>query len=556
MDWTTARPDWRERIVARQSLAPCPPLFQSEADAALEVFKALRVVDAIGQPTFGESSRQWVFDFVGAIFGAYDPESARRLIRDFFLLISKKNGKSTLAAGVMLTALIRNWRHSAEFLIIAPTIEIARNSFEPAEAMIRADDELKAILHPTTHTRTITHRLTHAQLKVVAADSDTVTGKKATGVFIDELWKFGPKANSSAMLREATGGLTSRPEGFVIYATTQGDDPPAGVFKTKLEHFRGVRDGTINDKKSYGLLYEFPEQMIKSEAWRDPENFYVTNPNLGLSVDTEFIVDKFREAEASSEGELINFCSKHLNIEIGTALGDDAWAGARYWQSAVDETLRSLDALLERSDVAVVGIDGGGLDDLLGLAVIGRDKTTRDWLLWTHAWAQTDVFDRHKQIAERLHDFIKEGTLTLCKDPTQDVREVAEIVALVDEAGLLPDAQAVGLDPAGVAAIVDELAVRGIENPKCVAVPQGYRLSSGIWGMERKLKDGTLWHGGMGLMAWCVGNAKQEQRGNAVLITKQSSGKAKIDPLVAAFDAAMLMSRNPTSVGTSFWAAA
>ena len=186
--------------------------------------------------------------------------------------------------------------------------------------------------------------------------------------------------------------------------------------------------------------------------------------------------------------------------------------------------------------------------DRFGLAVIGRDRVTRDWLLWARAWAQPEVFDRRRDTAQRLQDFVDDGDLVLCERPTQDIEEAAAIVKTLKDAGLLPEKAAVGIDPVGVAALVDELAINGIDGGMVVAVPQGYRLSGAIWGSERKLKDGTLWHSGARMMAWCVGNAKIEQRGNAVLITKQVAGKAKIDPLVAAFDAAMLMGRNPEPV--------
>ena len=543
MEWSTACPDWRERIVAKRSLIPAP-LFANEAAEALEVFKALKIVDAPGQPTFGEACEPWVFDFVAAIFGAYDAESGSRLISEFFLLISKKNSKSTIAAGIMVTALIRNWRHSAELLILAPTIEVAQNAYKPARDMVKADDELDELLHVQDHIRTITHRGNGAMLKVVAADTDTVSGKKAGHIFVDELWVFGKRAKADAMLREATGGTVSRPEGFIIWASTQADEEPAGVFKTKLDYFRDVRDGKINDPRSLPVIYEFPEAMVEAEAYLRPENFYVTNPNLGRSVRQTWLEDELRKVKDATGGEKQVFLAKHLNIEIGLALSNNRWAGAEYWEAAGDKTL-TLDSLLERSEVCTVGIDGGGLDDLFGLAVLGREKVTRKWLLWTHAWAHDDVLKRRADIATRLRDFERDRDLTISTDPMEPIDQAAGIVERVKDAGLLPEENAVGLDPAGVASLVDELEARGIGVGMQVAVRQGFALSPASWGSEIKLKNGSLVHGARPLMAWCVGNAKVEVRGGAVVITKQSAGRAKIDPLVAAFNAIMLMARNP-----------
>lgn len=543
MDWTTALPDWRERIVKGESLMPCDPLFPEEAAASMEVFDALRIVDAPGQPTMGEVARPWVRDFAAGIFGALAP-NGQRVIREFFLLISKKNGKSTDAAAIMLTELIRNSRHSAEFLILAPTIEVANNSYQPARDMVKADPELDVLLHCIDHQRTIKHRGTGAVLKVVAADSNTVSGKKATGVLVDELWLMGKNAKADAMLREATGGQVSRPEGFTIYLTTQADDAPAGVFKSKLQYFRDVRDGKIEDRKSLGVLYEFPEAMIEARAFTKPANFYVTNPNLGVSVSQEWLEDEWRKVENADDGAKQVFLAKHLNVEIGLGLSNDGWAGARYWPEAADKSL-SLEALIDRSEVAVVGIDGGGLDDLLGLAVIGREKATAKWLLWNHAWAHGDVLTRRKDIVSKLLDLEREGSLTICSDPTQDLIEVADVVEQLNEAGLLPPSSAVGLDPQGIAALVDELSSRGIADEQMEGVPQGFRLNGAILGSERKVKDRTLEHSGLALMDWCVGNAKVEPKGNAVIVTKQVSGRAKIDPLMASFTAVMLMSRNP-----------
>lgn len=554
-EWTTACPDWEERILLRRSLVPCDPLFPHEAEAALAVFKSLRIVDVAGQPTFGEACDEWVFDFARAIFGAYDHTTAKRHIREFFMLISKKNGKSTIAAAIMLTALIRNWRHSAELLILAPTLEIANNAFKPASDMVKGDPELQDLLHVQENFRQITNRLTGAVLKVVAADNNIVGGKKAAFVLVDELWLFGKMANADGMLSEATGGLVARPEGFVIYLSTQSEEPPAGVFKEKLDYFRNVRDGVIVDKKSLGVIYEFPRAMVEAEEYLDPSKFWITNPNLGRSVSLEWIEDKFKEKREAGPGPFRTFLAKHGNVEIGMKLRNDNWPGAKYWIGAADESI-TLQTLLDRSEVVTIGIDGGGLDDLCGLAILGRCKTTRDWLLWSKAWAHSDVLELRKDIAPRLLDFTKDRRgayhdMTLCEEPTQDLTEIADICEQVREAGLLPEKGGIGVDRMGLPGILEELLSRGfdvdVNGGTITGIPQGGHLNPAILGSERRLKDGTMWHAGQPIMAWCTSNAKVEMKTNARSITKQLSGSGKIDPLMAMFNAVMLMSRNPVA---------
>ena len=525
--WDTSLPDWEARIVEGRSLIPDLPLNDAVADRALEIFKKLRVPDLIGMPTYGEVCDQWVFDLVRAVFGAYDPETKRRALREIFVLIPKKNGKSSIAAAIIVVACLMNERPEAELLLIAPTIQIAKIAFKQAWGIIRADQTLEKLFHVREHLRTITYRPTRAEIAIKAADSDVITGGKAAYTLIDETHEFARKTRADGVFLELRGALASRPDGFLMQITTQSKTAPSGVFRAELEQARAVRDGKMK-LPLLPVLYELPKTMQKD--WQNPKTWAMVNPNLGRSVDPNFLHDELVKAREKGPHDLALLASQHFNVEIGVGLGG-RWMAAEFWGPAKRAGI-TLETIIAECDCAVVGGDGGGLDDLLGLGVIGRHRETRRWMAWAHAWAHPEVLERRKEIAPRLRDFARDGDLTILAedDPTGDVIGVADVVEKLLRAGVLPESGAIGLDPYGVSSIIDELIGRGVTDEQLVAIGQGSRLSPAIWGIERKLKDGTFVHSGQPMMDWVMGNAK-------------------IDPLIAILNAYQLMSRNPVAAG-------
>lgn len=559
--WTTACPDWRERIKSGRSLVPCGALFPDEAAKGLAVFRSLKVPD-VGHPenlrdefggpiapTVGDIAAPWMLDLAEVVHGAYNAETGERLIREIFVMVPKKNWKSGLVAMLITSLQIRNWRPSNEAAVIAPTKEGADNVFKPMRDAIVADAELSALFHIQPIMRTVKHRTTGMTCRVYAADTDTVAGKVWAYVAFEELWLLAKRHRAADMMLEALGGQASRPEGLVLTITTQSDEEPVGAFKAKLDFARKVRDGVIDAPWFLPLIYEWPEDMLKSKAYADPENFHLVNPGWGKSVDPVDFNRKFEEAREGGSESLRLFFAKRLNVPASETAGG-AWSGAEFWQQCGDRAL-TFEIMLERCEVMTLGIDGGGLDDLLGLTVIGRERDTGQWLWWAHAWAHPIVLERRKDIASKLRDLAASGDLTIVKSVGDDVEELVAIVVRVRAAGLLPEKSGIGVDPAGVATILDALDALELPEGCVVGVRQGsVTLNGPIKLTERKLAGGGITHCDQDLMLWCVGNAKVEAHGNAILITKSASGSAKIDPLMAGFSAVYLMSMNPEGRGS------
>jgi phage terminase large subunit-like protein len=544
--WDTSCPDWEERIRTGRSLIPDLPLFAEERDRGVRIFKRLRIPDVFGQPTMGQAAGPWLFDLVAAIFGSYDPELHIRMIQEFFLLVPKKNSKSSGAAGIMLTAMLMNRRPAGEFTLIAPTKEVADIAFSQMSNTINADDVLTDMFHQQRHIRTITNRKDDAYVKIKAADTDVITGGKQIGTLIDETHVFAEKARAKDVFTEIRGALAARPDGFLLQITTQSKKPPAGVFKAELAVARKVRDGKLK-LPMLPILYELPRHMSEDGGWQDERTWPMVNPNLNRSVSIHFLRSELvAKASSNDPADLALFASQHFNVEIGLALQADRWAGADYWKAAARKF--TLAELLDRVEVAVISIDGGGLDDLLGLTVLGRE-TRGTWLSWTKCWVHRKVLALRAEEAPRMLDFAADGDLVIVDDMADAYASAAETSAEVDEAGLL---WKVGLDPMGVGLIIDALAARHIENveesdERVMGIAQGWKLSGSIKTTEVKLAGQQLLHADQACMDWQIGNCKAVAKGNAIVIDKQVSGTGKIDGPISLFGAVAMMTLNPPS---------
>lgn len=531
------------------------PLNEARAAKALAFFNRLRLPDVPGTPALAEACGDWFRDLLCAFLASEDPDTRQRLVWELLCMVPKKNSKTTYVAALALTALFMEETPNRQMLLVAPSQNISERCFDQAQGMIRLDPRLKDIFKVQDHLKCITRNKTGTKLDVKTFDTSIVTGEIPILTIIDEVHELGKKAKAQAVMQQIRGGGITKQRGQVLMITTQSDEPPAGIWRTELDKARAIRDGKGGASPiMLPVLYEFPvEKQLDPDYWRDPAQWGLILPNLDRSIDRQALIDDYENnGRVTREAEQI-WASQHLNIEIGVGLAGDGWAGARSWSSCIDETLDGLDAVLARSEVCTIGIDWGGADDLAALYVIGRERDTKRWLGWGHAWARPSVFTERKSIAPRLHAFAEDGDLTIAETGEAQAQSAAEICVRVFESGLLPKEGGIGLDSAGVALLLDALELAGLEQPLVQAVTQGWKLQTAVSSVPLKLEDRRFLHGDQPIMAWSVGNAKQTLKGSNYVVTKEVSGAAKIDVLMALFNAAMLMFQNPEALGKSVY---
>lgn len=528
--------DWKEKIVEGRSLLPegIREALSPEAERAIKIFNNLHIPDVVGTPKLKGNCGEWLYDLTSAVAGTVT--NGVRWCNEFFVLVPKKNNKTGGGSAVILTMLLLNKRPNAELLLVSPSLEISNLAFNNLCGMIELDEELSIMFHIRRHVKTILFRPNGAFIKVKTASPGILTGSKPVLILIDEMHVLGEMHNADRVLGQIRGGMLANPEAALITITTQSERQPTGIFAQELKKARLVRDGKL-DLAICPLIYELPEGL----EWKDKRNWAFVNPNNGYSVDIDRLYETYKSAEADGDHEVARWASQHLNVEIGIGFTVDTWVGANFWLDRSDKDI-TLDYIIANSETIIIGIDGGGMNDLFGFCVLGRHIEDSRWMAWFHAWAHPVVFRQLAQeVTQRLKDFEADGDLTFSENVGEDMDELVSICLELHNSGLLTK---IGVDQVGIGGILESLIDNGIPEDMIVAVPQGYRLNGAIKTVERKLADGSFVHDGSRLMNWCIGNARTELKGSAIYITKSAS-KNKIDPLIAMFNAVSILQLTP-----------
>ena len=170
-------------------------------------------------------------------------------------------------------------------------------------------------------------------------------------------------------------------------------------------------------------------------AWQDPGTGRWSRPT-GTGQFRSRGSRRLGRRPSSRAGEIVRGASQHLNIEIGLALWLDRWVGADYWEQATDSSL-TLDNVLSRSDVVVMGIDGGGSTTFREPAVLGREKETRRWLLWSRGWAHQSVLERRKGKRPTCAISKMMGSFPCTNKFGLDIAAVSQLAKRIDDKRLL-----------------------------------------------------------------------------------------------------------------------
>lgn len=462
--------------------------------------------------------------YIQALFGFLDKETGYRRFRETMFLVGRKNGKTTLMAGIALYLLVADYEGAAEIYSVATKKDQARKALTEAVNMIKQSPELRAVIKKRRND--VYFAATSSKFEALASDSNTLDGLNSHGVIIDELHAIRDR-NLYEVMKQST---SSRRQPLIVMITTAGTVREC-IFDDMYEYACRVADGEEVDEAFLPILYELDERS----EWLDPKMWIKANPGLGKIKQVETL-RSFVERAKKNPADRAGVLCKDFNVRENDST---AW---------LPFDIINNEATFDLADVydtyAIGGCDLSSTTDLTCATLLIRKPNDKTVYVLQHYFlpqARIDeLADKKQRSGGHSNDeapyklWAERGLLTACQGARVNYSDVTAWFVQMRERYKI-DCWKCGYDRALAGYWVDEMTANGFTMDKVI---QGtYTFSQPMRELGAALQDKLVNYNNNPVLKWCLSNTGKKEQGLNNIMPVKISEKRRIDGMVSLLNA-------------------
>jgi phage terminase large subunit-like protein len=483
----------------------------------IEFIQMLHAVDDFyGQPF---QLLNWQHDVLWDVYGTVRDDGYRQY-RYAYLEVPKKNGKTSLIAGIALNHLTCDGP-GGQIYCCAADREQAGLVYKAALGMIEQEPELESVLKITESKKEIKNKLTGTTLKVLSAEAYTKHGINPTVVIFDELHAQ-PNRDLWDVMTFGAGAARKEPLWWVI--TTAGDDPDRKSIGWEIhEKATKILSGEQVDPYWYVKIYTAPEEadIFDEETW------YAANPSLGHTISIESVR---QEALAARNSEAAERLFRWLRLNQWVALKRIGWQPLTLWDQTTGKW--KLSELVGKK--CYPGLDLSSTTDLTAVCYLFPPQDgIDDWRAIFEAWIPEDnMRERVRRDGVPYDRWVDAKHLHATPGNVIDYDFVEAKLLAASKQYVIA---ALGTDPWNSRMLTQRLMREGVN---VVEIAQNMaQMSPSMKTIERLMKSGQMTHEQNPVARWCWGNVTVAVDGNENIKPMKNRSIERIDLTVALINA-------------------
>lgn len=455
----------------------------------------------------------WQQFVVWNIFGFIWAATNRRRFTEAYVDVARKNGKTTLSAGIGLELLLADGEQGAEVYSCATTRDQARECFGAAQQMVRRCSLARYCRLFNSGGGSIVYERSGSVFKPLSSDAQTLDGKNSSGVIIDE---FHAHRDSSVydVMATSTG---SREQPLLFIITTAGTNLGSACYAYRSSAIK-VLEGIITDDQQFAIIYT---QDSRDEV-KDPAMRIKSNPSLGVSLSADYLEKQYKRTKSKPEQEA-NILTKNFNIWVQAA---DTWISDEVFTQC--RTTTAPEELLGKECYG--GLDLAAVGDYTALTLEFHEHERTQALSWF--WIPEEKYRDRKDAAREnanIDSWVQRGYVKVTPGNVTDYDIIRQDIAtLAARYRIL----SIAYDPWNSTQLVSNLVADGL--PMSGFTQTLANFAPPTKEFERMLRLGEYEHFDNPVVRWMLSNVIVYRDGNGNLRPDKRRSTEKIDGIVAA----------------------